>query len=195
MTQAFGQRIWEHTLFILTHADTVEDESDSDSESESSNEQSKSPLDKAIKSYCNAFQNILRHAGVSSVKKVQSGLSQKDDEQPDPDTIVAIPVGRKINKPKEWKTLMFKEVLKKCDAGSIPAMLEMQGIKWKKVAYYLTNGFFWGFSSVTLGAASWLCESVGIPVLKNFFTGVLDYAVLIQARLKVTRDQECDTNN
>lgn len=139
--------IWERALLVLTHADTIIDqlESDSDSDSDSggeaedgSNKSVKPTLEQVMDSYCKSFLNTLKKAGVTSVKEVRNGMSIKSDEL-DPSILIAMPAGKKPKKPTDWVPMLFREVLKRCSEDAIPALFQIRGIAWMKIAYFVTS--------------------------------------------------------
>ena len=198
LNEAFKGKIWEKCLLILTHGDLIEEDSDSESDSDSETEDQKPKLEGVIQSYCDAFQNALQKAGVSWVKKVQSGYCKKIEQLDNgPTCLIAMPAGKRPNvrKPPEWKAFMFKVVLMKCDKESIPAMLELQGINWMKFShtmYEWSQGsrgkrILYNASTFSIGFVSEVCAKMGIGKGKKMTDLALEYVAIIHARAKVQK--------
>ena len=143
LTRAFGEKIWRHTVLVLTFGDAVLDQNE---------ECNKSTLEK----FTSKFEEILKKAGINDIP-VKSILSTKDagHESVQQDEIIGIPVGRCTESPQDWTHLLFNEIIKKCKIDDIPAMLVLQGIQLHHVAEVLRTGLFLtlsGFGGVA-GAA------------------------------------------
>lgn len=117
LTRVFGKEIWRHTVLVLTFGDAVlnQDEGDRD----------------ILERFTRKFEEFLKKAGVGDVP-VKSILSAQDAgselesiQQPG---IIGVPVGRHTTSPQDWRDLLFKEIIKKCEIDSIPAMLVLQGM-------------------------------------------------------------------
>ena len=188
LTKAFKDKIWERCVLVMTHADGVLDDlDDSDSEEDGDSKQS---LESVMETYCSAFNEALNKAGVSTITSIQSGLSM-NNELPSPSTLIAVPAGKKSNKPPQWISLLFREVLKKCDADAIPAMLTLHGMKWKKIAYFLSMNYVQSVTSFTLETTdAFITRNFGtVGPLKKLINAGIDYATILQARAKVSEQR------
>jgi len=117
LTRAFDEEIWRHTILVLTFGDAVLNHNDGDRD--------------LLEQFTNKFENLLKKAGVRDVP-VKSILSAQDAgselESVQQPGIIGVPVGKRTTSPKDWKDLLFKEIIKKCTIDSIPAMLVLQGM-------------------------------------------------------------------
>ena len=126
LNDTFSNNIWKRALLILTHADVVLLTADEDDDG---------TLPNLVDGYCHAFEKALETCGVSPIA-VQSVLTV-DDYTVGESVILAVPVGKKPSSPPEWKNSVLKAIAKKVDVDVIPAMLEIQGMRWKWVVHYL----------------------------------------------------------
>ena len=118
LTERFGKEIWRHTVLVLTYGDVVL-------------KQDYERNRKILERFTNKFEEVLKKAGVRDVP-VKSILSVQDSgselesvEQPE---IIGVPVGEDTTTPQDWRHLLFKEIIKRCEIDSIPAMLVLQGM-------------------------------------------------------------------
>ena len=139
LTKAFGKEIWRHTVLVLTYADAVLNQNEGDRET--------------LERFTSMFEEVLKKAGVNDVP-VKSILAQdagSESESVQQPKIIGIPVGRHTESPKDWRYLLFKEMIKKCKIDSIPAMLALQGLTPDWVATVLGLGGFVGTSVGLIG--------------------------------------------
>ena len=191
LTKAFGDKIWEQCILVLTRADNALEEVQKTEKEVQSEEHIMQRFNEIIGTFCKAFQQASAKAGVSTITSVQSGLSMKN-KQPDPSTLIAMPAGRKPDKPPEWVPLLFREVLKKCNADAIPAMLTLQGMKWKKMAYILSMNYVFRVTNFTLETAAAVATShfgMDGPIKKVLSAGI-DYATVVRARSIVSQKRK-----
>lgn len=130
LTKEFGSEIWRYTVLVLTRGDnelTGGEEEDRE----------------LLEGFTKMFEKTLKLAGVSDIP-VKSILSTCDVDtdfksalaKPE---IVAIPIGKHLEKPPDWAPLLFKEVIKRCRVDAIPAMLVLQGITPRVVAVLVST--------------------------------------------------------
>ena len=139
LTKAFGKEIWRHTVLVLTYADAILNQNEGDRE--------------ILERFTSMFEEVLKKAGVNDVP-VKSILAQdagSESESVQQPKIIGIPVGRHTESPKDWRHLLFKELIKKCKIDSIPAMLALQGLTPEWVATILGLGGFVGTSVGLIG--------------------------------------------
>ena len=133
LNKTFTSKIWERTLLVLTHADVVVEDDDDD----------EPELSALVGEYCTEFLKVLVKSGVgpSVVADVQCVPPPEMDQSTHVhrSTMLAVPVGKRLGNPHGWKISMIKAVLKKCDIDAIPAMLELQGVRWQEMKYELTT--------------------------------------------------------
>lgn len=187
LNQAFKGNIWEKTILVLTHADLVI-VSDSDDEDDQKNEKPVTKLEALIDSFCKSFRNALHKAGINTVKDVQNGMLIKDDLL-DPSILIAMPAGKKPSKnPANWMPMLFREVLKRCDEDAIPALFELRGMMWDKMAYFLSMKYVKKLSDFAFyytESDETAKKNAALAPFKQFITAGIDYARVIQARTYV----------
>jgi len=166
LTTAFGKDIWKHAILVLTRGD-----------SELTGEEKKDR--KLLEGFTSKFEKALEKVGVSGVP-VKSILSIQDIcpksessalamvQQPE---IVGIPVGRTIEKPKDWTLLLFKEIVKRCEVDAIPAMLALQGITPEWIAYAIAGGLGGGAFGGVAGFLIGLFPGIGVGLLGGVVGG------------------------
>lgn len=190
LNQTFRDKIWERTILVLTHADHIEKEESDSSDGEDNDEKPRlKKLGTIVDSYCRSFLTALKDAGVTNIKDVQSGSSSRENDEPDPSIVIAMPAYKKPKRPADWIPMLFREVLKRCNEDAIPALLELHGMTWKKVAYILSMNYVRNVSNFTLDAATEFSKSfLGLHIdslVKKVNIAAIDYATVIQARAKV----------
>lgn len=165
LTKAFGKKIWQHAILVLTHADRILEE------------ESEKKLESLVEDFTKEFHKVLAKADVdvcvspvweSSEVNINGG-------------IVGIPVGNR-DCPENWKCLLLKEVIKKCDIDAIPAILKIQGIAPLWVARALGGvlgaadaaaggGTIGGIFGCVIGASIGAAVGAGVGTLPGAVTG------------------------
>ena len=143
LTKVFGKEIWRHTVLVLTYGDAVlnQDEGDRD----------------ILEKFTNKFEEFLkknhvRDVPVKSVLSAQDAGSELESiQQPG---IIGVPVGRHTTSPQDWRDSLFKEIIKKCEIDSIPAMLVLQGMTPGWIEAVLELGVFVGAAAGWLGVGT-----------------------------------------
>lgn len=130
LNSTFSQNIWKRSLLILTHADIILDDANEDPEA--------TPLPQLVNDYCKEFLDLLtKKGGVSIITKVQSVPPAATNPSETESVLLAVPVGKSQSNPPMWKQSLMNAIAMKCEFTAIPPILELQGMGWKKVSYFL----------------------------------------------------------
>lgn len=190
LNESFTNKIWERTLLILTHADIVVDEDDEDEPA----------LSELANDYCKEFLKVLQKCRVPTITNIQCVPPPGANQWANPvenSTLLAVPVGKRLEKPPEWKTSLIKAVLEKCDMDAIPALLELQGVLWEEMKYQITT---WGVQQASILAGEAIGGAVAGEigreigqyvghaagqVLASHAGNACNYARIIEARRRV----------
>ena len=178
LIKAFGKKIWDNAIFVLTHADSVLED-----------EESANKLDGLVEEFVKELQEILADLEVEAcIKPFSSGhisespssevalgppiefevapesslktkASQHDTGIPatTQDTkkeVVAIPTGKKLNKPPEWRESLLAQVITLCQSRAISKLTQLEGISMEKIMQKLKKGVKVGTAAGAVGSAS-----------------------------------------
>ena len=200
LIKAFGKKIWDNAIFVLTHADSV-------LEDEGSN------LDELVTGFTKELQEILADCEVESYVKpffscgttessipadlspgeeeIAPGLSPETEVAPDssvatehdngeatrdpanaPETkstaqelqveIVAIPTGKKPNKPPGWRDLLLGQMISICRSRAVSKLTQLEGVSWEKIKKKLIKGAKIGVTAGAIGGVSGAAVGTGI---------------------------------
>lgn len=121
LTEVFSKKIWKHSILVLTYSNVVWDNLFK------RHQESTCEVYKAhIKHYVTKFQKLVEALGVED--NVTTIFQQ---QEPNPNTIVAIPVGLQSEDPvlpgisDNWRDFLFNEILRRCDPEYTPEILKL----------------------------------------------------------------------
>ena len=165
LNKAFGEKLWTNAILVLTHADTIlEDEDNADK------------LDDIVKEFAKKFEEIL--ADCSGIKACAKPFSFSD---PDPSLasegeessleIVAIPTGKKPDKPPGWRDSLLAQVITICQKKSISYLTKLEGVSWEKIKKKLKKGAKVGAIAGAVGGASGAAVGTGVGAAVGAFIG------------------------
>ena len=186
LNRAFGKKLWDNAILVLTHADSVlevEDNADN--------------LDEIVQGFTKELEEILADcAKVKTCVKPFSSCHTSESSNPDPspetevvpdpsvatehehdeaatapDTenkellqveIVAIPTGKKPNKPPGWRESLLAQIIAICQNKTFSYLTQLKGISLKKIAKKLKKGAKVGAAAGAIGGASGAAIGTGI---------------------------------
>ena len=202
LIKAFGKKIWDNAIFVLTHADSVLED-----------EENASKLDGLVDEFVKELQEVLAELEVEAcVKPFSSGhisespssevapdppvefevapesslkteASQHDTGIPatTPDTnkeVIAIPTGKKPNKPPAWRESLLAQVITLCQSRAISKLTQLEGISMEKIMKSLKKGAKMGTAAGAVGGASG--AALG-PRILAFIGSRLELAIAIRS--------------
>ena len=186
LNRAFGKKLWENAILVLTHADSVlEDEDNMDN------------LDKIVQGFTKELEEILTDfADVKACVRPFSSCHTSESSNPDPspetevvpdpsvateherdeatttpDTekkeslqieIVAIPTGKKPNKPPGWRESLLAQIIAIYENKTISYLTQLEGISCEKIVKKLKKGAKVGATAGAIGGASGAAIGTGI---------------------------------
>ena len=186
LNRAFGKKLWDNAILVLTHADSVlEDEDNADK------------LDEIVQGFTKELEEILTDcAKVKACVKPFSSCHTSESSNPDPspetevvpdpsvatehehdeaatapDTenkellqveIVAIPTGKKPIKPPGWRESLLAQIIAICQNKTFSYLAQLKGISWRKIAKKLKKGAKVGAAAGAIGGASGAAIGTGI---------------------------------
>ena len=125
LTRVFGSGIWDHAIFVFTWADIVIHNG--------------SNLEEVVDDYAKSLQaelvgNRKFKTEIRSIYSFDTDMLSDDSEINTYNGIVTIPVSKDPTVPKEWRTTLLLQIIRKCRAENIAAFLQIQyKIDWKEV--------------------------------------------------------------
>ena len=168
LIKAFGKKIWDNAIFVLTHADSVLEDEDSN-------------LDELVAAFTKELQEILKECEIKACIKPLSFCHPSKFSIPDislvtkveaPDTesvfeeiqieIVAIPSGKKPNKPPGWRESLLAQVIAICQSRAISKLTLLEGTSWEKIKRKLKKGAKVGAVAGAIGGVSGAAVGTGI---------------------------------
>ena len=211
LIKAFGEKIWDNAILVLTHADYVLEDEDSN-------------LDKIIAGFSKDLEKILAKNKVETCVKpfsscdtsesripsdldlspgetgVAPGLSPGTEVAPEsnvaaeheesesardpanaPDTestaqespiaIIAIPTGKKLNKPPGWRDSLLAQLITICQSRAVSKLTELDSIFWEKVRNKLKKGAKVGAVAGAVGSVSGAAVGTGIGAALGALVG------------------------
>ena len=173
LVKAFGEKIWDDAIFVLTHADTILDESEYDNTSTS--------LHDLVKEFTEELRSILAKSGIEMCIKPlrllcmpQSTVSNSSAlTEPRCDggngattsrsvQISVIPSGKKSSKPPHWKEALLAQIIEICRNRAVSNLTELQGVSKKTIDERVKKGLAVGAAAGVVGGVSGAALGAGI---------------------------------
>jgi GTP-binding protein EngB required for normal cell division len=178
LIKAFGKKIWDNAIFVLTFADLVLEDD----------------LDELVAAFSQGLQKVLADHDVetfvrpfsSSESRIPTALDQSPGEMeiapysnvaaqhaanaPDteskaqefPVAIVAIPTGKELNKPPGWRDSLLSQIIAICRSRAVSKLMQLKGVSWEKIKKTLKKGAKVGAIAGVVGGVSGAAVGTGI---------------------------------
>ena len=187
LNRAFGEKIWDNSILVLTHADSVLNDEDNASN-----------LDELVDKFMKELQKILAKYEVTACIKpfsscldsesstpadlspeeteITPDLSPGTEVAPDsrvateheaanvqlPIEITAIPTGKKLNKPPGWRNSLLAQIITICRSRAVSKLTQLEGVSWEKIKKKLKKGAKVGAIAGAIGGVSGAAVGTGI---------------------------------
>ena len=203
LNKAFGEKIWDNSILVLTHADSVLDDEDNASN-----------LDELVDKFMKELQKILAKYEVTACirpfsscldsesstpadlspgeTEITPDLSPGMEVAPDsevateheaarcpakaqlPVEIIAIPTGKKPNKPPGWRDSLLAQIITICRTRAVSKLTQLEGVSWEKIKKKLKKGAKVGAIAGAIGGVSGAAVGTGIgAAIGGFIGGIL----------------------
>ena len=200
LIKAFGEKIWENAIFVLTHADSVLDDEEHDLDeliAEFTKELQEMLAEKGVEVHVSPFSSCHTSAesadmsprdteiapdvspGTEVAPYLNDHATEHEDSEatrnptnaPDienitgqelPVEIVAIPTGKKPNKPLGWRDSLLAQIITICQSRAVSKLTQLGGVFWEKIKKKLKKGAKVGAVSGVIGSVSGAALGSGI---------------------------------
>ena len=171
LIKAFGKKIWDNSILVLTHADSVLQDEDNASN-----------LDEIVEKFMTQLQKILAEYEVNaSIKPFSSSCHTNaataynehseatSDVTNAPHTaqelrveITAIPTGKRPFNPPGWRDSLLAQIIAMCQSKTVSKLMQLEGISLEKVKKKLKKGVKVAAAAGAIGGASGTVLGAGI---------------------------------
>lgn len=139
LTNSFGKEIWEHTIFVFTHADIAQLQGYN--------------LEELVEKFVETIEQQLKKREIKVC--IRSFCSFKSDKERETfNGIVGMPVSKDLSIPPEWRVTLLLQAIRKCNEDNISAFLQLSlGKKWREILKTAVITVTGGMTGAAIGTA------------------------------------------